>query len=79
MSLEMAHKVILPPKKIISRSFLNSGTLIVIISSPPLLSSEVLSPAVHLLALRQTVGDHDSFKAEFLLLVYRNKTLLKAK
>ncbi len=31
MSLEMAHKVILPPKKIISRSFLNSGTLIVII------------------------------------------------
>jgi hypothetical protein len=29
MSLEMAHKVILPPKKIISRSFLNSGTLIV--------------------------------------------------
>ena len=30
MSLEMAHKVILPPKKIISRSFLNSGTLIVI-------------------------------------------------
>jgi hypothetical protein len=32
MSLEMAHKVILPPKKIISRSFLNSGTLIVILS-----------------------------------------------
>jgi hypothetical protein len=31
MSLEMAHKVIVPPKKIISRSFLNSGTLIVII------------------------------------------------
>ncbi len=30
MSLEMAHKVILPPTKIISRSFLNSGTLIVI-------------------------------------------------
>jgi len=29
----MAHKVILPPKKIISRSFLNSGTLIVIILS----------------------------------------------
>jgi hypothetical protein len=29
--------------------------------------------------LRQTVGDHDYFKAEFLLLVYRNKTLLKAK
>jgi hypothetical protein len=29
MSLEMAHKVIVPPKKIISRSFLNSGTLIV--------------------------------------------------
>ncbi len=29
MSLKMAHKVILPPKKIISRSFLNSGTLIV--------------------------------------------------
>ncbi len=30
MSLEMAHKVIVPQKKIISRSFLNSGTLIVI-------------------------------------------------
>jgi hypothetical protein len=29
MSLGMAHKVIVPPKKIISRSFLNSGTLIV--------------------------------------------------
>ena len=33
MSLEMAYKVILPPKKIISRSFLNSRTLIVIIST----------------------------------------------
>ncbi len=33
MSLEMAHKVIVPPKKIMSRSFLNSGTLIVIIDS----------------------------------------------
>jgi hypothetical protein len=31
MSLEMAHKVIVPQKKIMSRSFLNSGTLIVII------------------------------------------------
>ena len=31
MSLEIAHKVIVPPKKILSRSFLNSGTLIVII------------------------------------------------
>jgi hypothetical protein len=31
MSLEMAHKVIVPPKKIMSRSFLNSGTLIVIL------------------------------------------------
>jgi hypothetical protein len=30
MSLEMAHKVIVPRKKIMSRSFLNSGTLIVI-------------------------------------------------
>jgi len=29
MSLEMAHKVIVPQKKIRSRSFLNSGTLIV--------------------------------------------------
>jgi hypothetical protein len=29
MSLEMAHKVIAPQKKIMSRSFLNSGTLIV--------------------------------------------------
>jgi hypothetical protein len=27
----MAHKVIVPPKKIMSRSFLNSGTLIVIL------------------------------------------------
>jgi hypothetical protein len=32
MSLEMAHKVIVPQKKIMSRSFLNSGTLIVIIN-----------------------------------------------
>jgi hypothetical protein len=31
MSLEMAHKVIVPQKKIMSRSFLISGTLIVII------------------------------------------------
>jgi hypothetical protein len=31
MSLEMAHKVIVPQKKIMSRSFLNSGTLIVIL------------------------------------------------
>jgi hypothetical protein len=30
MSREMAHKVIVPQKKIMSRSFLNSGTLIVI-------------------------------------------------
>ncbi len=29
MSLKMAHKVIVPQKKILSRSFLNSGTLIV--------------------------------------------------
>jgi hypothetical protein len=29
MSLEMAHKVIVPQKKIMSRIFLNSGTLIV--------------------------------------------------
>jgi hypothetical protein len=29
MSLEMAHKVIVPQKKIMSRSFVNSGTLIV--------------------------------------------------
>jgi len=31
MSLEMAHKVIVPQRKIMSRSFLNSGTLIVVI------------------------------------------------
>ncbi len=30
MSLEMAQKVIVPQKKIMSQSFLNSGTLIVI-------------------------------------------------
>jgi hypothetical protein len=30
MSLEMAQKVIVPQKKLMSRSFLNSGTLIVI-------------------------------------------------
>ena len=30
MSLEMAHKVIVPQKKIMSSSFLNSGTSIVI-------------------------------------------------
>jgi hypothetical protein len=29
MSLELAHKVIVPQKKCMSRSFLNSGTLIV--------------------------------------------------
>jgi hypothetical protein len=29
-TLEMAHKVMLPQEKIMSRSFLNSGTLIVI-------------------------------------------------
>ena len=29
LSLEMAHKVIVPQKKMMSRSFLNSGTLIV--------------------------------------------------
>ncbi len=34
ISLEMAYKVIVPQKKIMSRSFLNSGTLIVI--TPPL-------------------------------------------
>jgi hypothetical protein len=33
MSLEMAHKVIVPQKKIMSQSFLNSGTLIVIFGS----------------------------------------------
>ncbi len=33
MSLEMAHKVIVPQKKIMSRSFLNSETLIVIMIS----------------------------------------------
>jgi hypothetical protein len=31
MSREMAHKVIVPQKKIMSRSYLNSGTLIVIL------------------------------------------------
>ncbi len=29
MSREMAHKVIVPTKKIMSRSFLNSGTLVI--------------------------------------------------
>ncbi len=38
MSLEMAHKMIVPQKKIISRSFLNSGTLIVQFSSHNLLA-----------------------------------------
>ena len=37
MSLEMAHKVIVPQKKIMSRSFLNSGTLIVKIRATTLL------------------------------------------
>jgi hypothetical protein len=31
MSLEMAQKVIVPQKKVMSRSFLNRGTLIVIL------------------------------------------------
>ncbi len=35
MSLEMAQKVIVPQKKIMSRSFLNSGTLIVIADPGP--------------------------------------------
>jgi hypothetical protein len=35
MSLKMAHKVIVPQKKIMSRSFLNSGTLIVIMRVNP--------------------------------------------
>ncbi len=30
MSLEMAHKVIVPQKKIMSQSFLNSGTLVIL-------------------------------------------------
>jgi hypothetical protein len=30
MSREMAHKVIVPPKKIMSQSFLNSGTLVIL-------------------------------------------------
>jgi hypothetical protein len=34
MSLETAQKVIVPQKKIMSRSFLNSGTLIVNITIP---------------------------------------------
>ena len=37
LSLEMAHKVIVPQKKIMSRSFLNSGTLIVIMYRRPIL------------------------------------------
>jgi hypothetical protein len=41
MSLEMAHKVIVPQKKIMSRSFLNSGTLIVILAFPNYDSSEL--------------------------------------
>jgi hypothetical protein len=40
MSLEMAHKVIVPQKKIMSRSFLNSGTLIVIFSLLVLVKSQ---------------------------------------
>ncbi len=47
MSLKMAHKVIVPQKKIISRSFLNSGTIIVIIplSLVPTPSPAPLSPS----------------------------------
>jgi hypothetical protein len=30
MSREMAHKVIVPKKKIMSKSFLNSGTLVIL-------------------------------------------------
>jgi hypothetical protein len=43
MSLEMAHKVIVPQKKIMSRSFLNSGTLIIIASQ--LISNQTPSPS----------------------------------
>jgi hypothetical protein len=39
MSLEMAHKVIVPQKKIMSLSFLNSGTLIVNSYGQPVFSS----------------------------------------
>jgi hypothetical protein len=44
MSLEMAQKVIVPQKKIMSHSFLNSGTLIVIVSgSTKTTAFEILS------------------------------------
>jgi hypothetical protein len=48
MSLEMAHKVIVPPKKIMSRSFLNSGTLIVIFLLSPLSHLLFFSPSLQL-------------------------------
>jgi hypothetical protein len=47
MSLEMAHKVIVPQKKIMSRSFLNSGTLIVIIQEMGLSRDQVLNITVY--------------------------------
>ncbi len=45
MSLEMAHKVIVPQKKIMSRSFLNSGTLIVIITTGPGRAVRMIEPS----------------------------------
>jgi hypothetical protein len=60
MSLEMAHKVIVPQKKIWSQSFLNSGTLIVIFGDNNFLShflghfegaSTFLTPKLSLAAL----------------------------
>jgi hypothetical protein len=41
MSLEMAQKVIVPQKKIMSRSFLNSGTLVILCHAP---QNPVLKP-----------------------------------
>jgi hypothetical protein len=41
MSLEMANKVTIPQKQIMSRSFLNSGTLIVKFSIPGFFNSVV--------------------------------------
>jgi hypothetical protein len=61
MSLEMAHKGIVPPKKIYIRSFLNSGTLIVIITYladfPFIFQTKCLShPSEQFLCLRSKLS-----------------------
>jgi hypothetical protein len=88
MSLEMAHKVIVPQKKIMSRSFLNSGTLIVKNVSPVISDLVGLSRNIRTFwiflkwAKISATGNHQFFMAcfQFSSLIsssYVGKILLK--